>query len=34
MTERANPIQLLIACEDDVPVGIIGMHDFLKAGIA
>jgi arabinose-5-phosphate isomerase len=34
MTERASPIQLLIACEDDVPVGIIGMHDFLKAGIA
>jgi arabinose-5-phosphate isomerase len=34
MTERASPIQLLIACEDDVPVGIIGMHDFLRAGIA
>jgi arabinose-5-phosphate isomerase len=34
MTERARPIQLLIACENGRPVGVIGMHDFLKAGIA
>jgi len=34
MTERPRPIQLLIACEDGRPVGVVGMHDFLKAGIA
>jgi arabinose-5-phosphate isomerase len=34
MTERERPIQFLIACEDGVPVGVIGMHDFLHAGIA
>ncbi len=34
MNERARPIQLLIACEDGRPVGVIGMHDFLRAGIA
>lgn len=34
MTERASPIQFLIACADGVPVGVIGMHDFLHAGIA
>lgn len=34
MTERPRPIQLLIVCQDGAPVGVVGMHDFLRAGIA
>jgi arabinose-5-phosphate isomerase len=34
MTERPQPIQLLIACEHGRPVGVVGTHDFLRAGIA
>jgi arabinose-5-phosphate isomerase len=34
MTERPHPIQLLIACVDERPVGVVGMHDLLRAGIA
>jgi hypothetical protein len=34
MTERERPIQLLIVCQDNAPVGVVGMHDFLHAGIA
>ena len=34
MTERPSPIQLLIACEQGRPVGVVGTHYFLRAGIA
>jgi arabinose-5-phosphate isomerase len=34
MTERPHPIQLLIVCIDSKPVGAVGMHDLLHAGIA
>jgi arabinose-5-phosphate isomerase len=34
MNERPHPIQLLFACEDGALVGAVGMHDFLRAGIA
>jgi arabinose-5-phosphate isomerase len=34
MNERPHPIQLLFACEGDRLVGAVGMHDFLRAGIA
>jgi arabinose-5-phosphate isomerase len=34
MNERPRPIQLLFACEAGRPVGAVGMHDFLRAGIA
>lgn len=34
MNERDRPIQLLFACENGRLVGAIGMHDFLRAGIA
>jgi arabinose-5-phosphate isomerase len=34
MTERPSPIQMLIASIDGRPVGVVGMHDLLRAGIA
>lgn len=34
MSERPRPIQLIFACEEGRVVGAVGMHDFLKAGIA
>jgi arabinose-5-phosphate isomerase len=34
MNERERPIQLLFACEKGRLVGAVGMHDFLRAGIA
>ncbi len=34
MNERDRPIQLLFACENGRLVGAVGMHDFLRAGIA
>jgi arabinose-5-phosphate isomerase len=34
MNERERPIQLLFACEHGRLVGAVGMHDFLRAGIA
>jgi arabinose-5-phosphate isomerase len=34
MNERPHPIQLLFACEGGRLVGAVGMHDFLRAGIA
>jgi arabinose-5-phosphate isomerase len=34
MNDRPRPILLLFACEGEHLVGAIGMHDFLRAGIA
>ncbi len=34
MNERERPIQLMFACEAGRLVGAVGMHDFLRAGIA
>ena len=34
MNERPHPIQLLFAVESGRLVGAVGMHDFLRAGLA
>lgn len=34
MNERPRPIQLVFVCEEGRLVGVVGMHDLLRAGIA
>jgi len=34
MNERPRPIQLVFVCDDRSLVGVVGMHDLLRAGVA